>query len=228
MTSLSGLRRLSRPEPGPAAAAPGAGRDHAEGAPLERCELCSTEIAATHSHVADLQGQRLLCSCRPCYLLFTDEGAGAGRFRALPDASRRVVGAAISAGQWDALQIPVDVAFLFRQGDVRPWTACYPGPGGATESLLDLASWDDVLAENPVLGSAAPDVEAVLLRRDGGTVEAWLVPIDTCYSLVGLVRRDWVGFSGGEQVWAGIAAFFRGLDARSGSVDRHGRRAADG
>jgi hypothetical protein len=231
VTSLSGLRRLSRPD-GSAAAPETVGAaavgDHRDGATAEHCELCSTGIGAAHPHVADLQEQRLLCSCRACALLFAGDGSGGGRFRAVPRECRRVVGAAVSPLQWDALQIPVDVAFLFRRTGVEQWTACYPGPGGATESLLDLASWDGVLAENPVLAAAAADVEAVLLRRRGGTVDAWLVPIDTCYSLVGLVRRDWAGFSGGERVWAGIAAFFAGLGDRAVSVDRHGRRTADG
>jgi hypothetical protein len=51
--------------------------------------------------------------------------------------------------------------------------------------------------------------------------------IDTCYALDGLVRRDWVGFSGGEQVWAGIEEFFGGLGDRAVPVDRQGRRTAD-
>ena len=73
--------------------------------------MCGTPIGASHGHVADLEAQRLLCACRPCHLLFTGSGAGGGRFRALPETVRRVEGIAISAGQWDDLQIP------------RAWTA---------------------------------------------------------------------------------------------------------
>ncbi len=188
--------------------------------------MCSVTIDPTHGHVADLQAQRLLCTCRPCYLLFVGDRAAGGRFRALPETSRRVVDVAISHGQWDALQIPVDLAFLFRRQDNEGFAACYPGPGGATESLLDLASWDEVLAANPVLGEVEPDVEAVLLRRDGGSFACYLVPIDSCYELVGLVRRYWSGFSGGREVWDRIEEFFGALHARSAAVDRHGAVAA--
>ena len=214
---LSGLRRLSRPRP-PAAETP---------APREVCEMCSADIGAEHGHVADLQAQRLLCTCRSCYLLFTGGGAGGGRFRALPERSRRVVDVAISQGQWDALQIPVDLAFLFHRDGSAEFSACYPGPGGATESMLDLSSWDEVLAANPVLAGVQPDVEAVLLRRQGGSFECYLTPIDTCYALVGLVRRDWVGFHGGQEVWDRIGAFFDDLHRRSVPVATDGQGASD-
>lgn len=189
--------------------------------------MCGTPIEASHGHVADLEAQRLLCACRPCHLLFTGSGAGGGRFRALPETVRRVEGIAISAAQWDDLQIPVDLVFVFRQDSAEHHCACYPGPGGATESLLDLSSWDAVLADNPVLRSVQPDVEAVLLRRSEGVTEAYLVAIDICYALVGLVRRDWVGFGGGREVWDGIEAFFGDLRARSVAVSS-GREGACG
>ena len=59
-------------------------------------------------------------------------------------------------------------------------------------------------------------------------IEGYLVPIDVCYALVGLVRRDWVGLSGGRDVWAGIGAFFDGLRARSRTVSREGQAIAHG
>lgn len=210
---LAALRRLSRPPAPQERPAP----------PAEVCEMCGVDIGPTHGHVADLENQRLLCACRPCHLLFTGTGAGGGRFRALPQAIRRVAGISISDAQWDDLQIPVDLVFVFRQGTSEQHSACYPGPGGATESLLDLSSWDAVLEANPVLRSAEADVEAVLLRRSDAGSEGYLVPIDVCYALVGLVRRDWVGLSGGREVWAGIEAFFDDLRARSATVSRIGQ-----
>jgi hypothetical protein len=199
----------------------------ADGGPApEVCELCSVEIDSRHGHVADLQTQRLLCTCRSCFLLFTGSGAGAGRFRALPERSRRVDSVAISQGQWDALQIPVDLAFFFLQTGAESFAACYPGPGGATESLLDLGAWALVCEANPVLGQVEPDVEAVLLRRTDDAFECFLVPIDRCYELVGLVRQSWVGFSGGQEVWGRIDAFFAAIRAASQLVDRHGSAVA--
>ncbi|MFC6707449.1 DUF5947 family protein [Flexivirga alba] len=213
---LGGLRRLSRPAPEPPKAEPPEA--------VEVCEMCNAEIDAGHGHVADLQAQRLLCTCRSCYLLFTGRGAGSGRYRALPEDSRRITDPTISQGQWDALQIPVDLAFFFLQTGAASYAACYPGPGGATESLLDLGSWDDVLRANPVLAEVEPDVEAVLIRRKGSAFQLYLVPIDACYELVGLVRQSWSGFSGGQEVWGRIETFFDQLDSLSRSVDRQGRR----
>jgi hypothetical protein len=48
------------------------------------------------------------------------------------------------------------------------------------------------------------------------------VPIDVCYALVGLVRRDWVGLGGGKEVWRAIEAFFADLAGRSRPVSRGG------
>ena len=214
---LAALRRLNRsPAPG------------ARPVQAEVCEMYGVEVGPSHGHVADLENQRLLCACRHCHLLFTGTGAGGGRFRALPEVVRWVEGIAISEAQWDDLQIPVDLVFVFRQGAAVHHSACYPGPGGATESLLDLSSWDAVLEANPVLRIVEPDVEAVLLRRSRAGIEGYLVPIDVCYALVGLVRRDWVGLSGGREVWAGIEAFFGDLRKRSVAVSREGQATAHG
>ena len=35
-----------------------------------------------------------------------------------------------------------------------------------------------------------------------------LVPIDDCFSLVTLVRKEWRGLSGGTDVWPKIDGFF--------------------
>jgi hypothetical protein len=184
--------------------------------------MCSTEIGLQHGHVADVEAHRLLCTCRPCFLLFTNAGAGSGRFLAVPQDVRRVVDVAISEGQWAALQIPVELAFFLRQTGAENVGAYYPGPGGATESLLDLASWAEVLDANPVLAQAEPDVRAILLRRSTSGYACYLVPVDRCYELVGIVRQSWVGFHGGAEVWARVEGFFAGLDEESRPVDRTG------
>ena len=192
-------------------------------APGEQCEMCGEPIADQHNHVASLGERRLLCTCRACYLLFTQDGAGARRLRAVPERYRLARDFAFSQEQWDDLAIPVDLVFLFRQSalddpDQAPaLVGCYPSPAGATESQLDLRQWDELVAPNPVLADAQPDVEAVLVRRHGpGRFECFLVPIDACYELVGLVRMHWVGFQGGAEVWQHIDAFFDQLHERVG------------
>lgn len=219
MRSSSALRSLARGKPARPGPAEVLGRftagERARGAPGEQCELCAVPIGVNHPHVADVPDHRLLCTCRPCYLLFSTTAASRGHYRAVPETYRCCPGFAMSAGQWDALGIPVSLAFLFRQSDGDKWVAFYPSPGGATESLLDLAGWDEVVAANPVLGSLLHDVEAVLLRRTADDFECYLVPIDACYELVGLVRQYWQGFAGGEEVWQRIDDFFARVRDRS-------------
>jgi hypothetical protein len=177
-------------------------------APGEQCEMCTVPIGPQHAHIADVPDHRLLCTCRPCYLLFSTEAASRGHYRAVPENYRFNRDFSMSSAQWESLGIPVNLAFLFHQTDQDKNVAFYPSPGGATESLLDLASWDEVVAADPLLGKLIPDVEAVLLRRLDDGFECYLVPIDSCYELVGIVRQYWEGFAGGEEVWGRIDAFF--------------------
>ena len=121
----------------------------------------STATSSTSSSAA------CMCTCRGCYLLFTPDGAGGGRYRAVPDRyARRSPTSQLSPGQWDALQIPVSVAFFFVNSALDRVAAFYPSPAGATESLLSLDTWDEVVAANPELATLEPDVEAFLVRVD--------------------------------------------------------------
>ena len=36
--------------------------------PGERCDYCSAPMGPEHGHLIDIQGRRIMCSCRPCYL----------------------------------------------------------------------------------------------------------------------------------------------------------------
>ncbi len=189
-------------------------------APGERCEMCGEDIER-HSHVANLAERRLLCTCRGCYLLFTVPGAGGLRMRAVPERYRLVDDFAFTQEQWDDLAVPVDLVFLFRQSDIDPTkprqlVCCYPSPAGATESELDLTTWDDIVAANASFADVEPDVEAVLLRRDAASgFTCFVVPIDACYELVGVVRQYWSGFQGGTEVWQHIDEFFTDLYSRA-------------
>ena len=173
MSGLRSLRRIAEPKP-----------QRPEAPAEERCEFCGVDNGDRHGHVADVAQHRLLCVCRPCYLLFAPQGAGGGRYRGVGEDVRRVADLRVTASQWDGLKIPVDLVFFFRQTGVDHLLAFYPGPGGATESLLDLDAWGDLVTDNPVLDSTDEDVEAVLLRRLGDEFRCYLVPIDVCYELV--------------------------------------------
>jgi hypothetical protein len=49
----------------------------------------------------------------------------------------------------------------------------------------------------------------------GGAQQYYLVPIDECYKLVGLIRTNWRGLSGGAEVWVEIGQFFARLKERT-------------
>jgi hypothetical protein len=201
----SRLRRLATPlpEPPPQAAA------------AERCDLCTEPIAPEHRHVVDLHARSLLCACRACVLLLDRPGAGGDHFQLVPERRLRLDGFRLDDLRWASFRIPVDLAFFFRSTAVGRVTAVYPGALGATESELDLDAWAEVERDNPVLAELEPDVEALLVRRTDGRHEHYLVPIDECYSLAGVLRMHWRGFGGGGEVWREIDSFFDRLRAQS-------------
>ncbi len=185
---------------------------------VESCDLCVAEIPEDHQHVVNLESRGLLCACRACYLLFVDRGSGGGKYRAVPDEYRSLPSFAMTRGEWDALQIPVSVAFFFVNSVMDRVAAFYPSPAGATESLLPLEAWDRIVEANPAVADMVPDLEALLVRRTAEHSESYLVPIDACYELVGLLRMRWRGFDGGQDAHEAIDGFFTGLAERSTTV----------
>jgi hypothetical protein len=175
----------------------------------EFCEMCGVDVYDEHSHVVDIDSRRLLCTCRPCALLFTAAGAGRGHFRAVPDRYLTDPAVKLSGEVWEQLQVPVAIAFFFHNSVLDRIVAHYPSPAGATESLLDLSAWEAIWADNLLAAALLPDVEALVVRRDrAGDHDCYLIPIDACYELVGKVRMHWSGFDGGAEVKADLDAFF--------------------
>jgi hypothetical protein len=186
--------------------------------PDERCDLCGAPIPARHRHLLALSSRQLVCACRPCALLFDRGGAGNGRYRLVPERRLRLGDFAMSDLVWEELRIPVDMAFFVHSTAAGRVVALYPGPMGPAESQLELAAWRELEAANPILGDLEPDVEALLVHRARGARRYWLVPVDDCYELVGLIRTRWRGLSGGREVWQEIERFFEDLDRRARSA----------
>ena len=182
--------------------------------PREVCDLCGEPVEPGHRHLVDVAERRILCACRACTILFDRPGAGGGHLKLLPTRRRRLDGFHLDDAAWERLRIPVDMAFFFRSTPAERVLAFYPSPMGPTESLLELETWADLEAANPVLADMEADVEALLVSRARGMHEHWLVPIDDCYELVGLIRSRWKGLAGGEEVWEAIDRFFEDLATR--------------
>ena len=197
--SFSALRQLAR------GAAPRA---------AEHCDLCGEPLASDHRHLLDLVSRELLCACRACAVLFDRAASGAAR-RLVPTRYLRLAGFSLTDAQWESLRIPVNMAFFSHNTAAGRVTALYPGPMGATESLLALETWQELEARNPLLARMEPDVEALLVNRVRDAREYFLAPIDECYRLVGLIRLHWQGFSGGREVWTEIERFFTALRERA-------------
>jgi hypothetical protein len=213
MSAGSLLRKLAAPSSAPP-----------EGAEEERCEMCGELIAPTHRHLLDLNKRQLLCSCRACSLLFDNAAAGGTHYRLVPDRCLEIADFDLDNALWNSLSIPVGLAFVFDSSAAERPVAFYPGPMGATESALTLATWGDIVERNPVLAKMEPDVEALLVNRAQGLHDHWLVGVDKCYELVGLIRTRWKGFAGGEEVWQEIERFFGELRGQAKKVTREGER----
>ncbi|MGT2531667.1 DUF5947 family protein [Streptomyces nojiriensis] len=182
----------------------------------ETCELCGVAVAEdAHRHLVQTEQRALLCACTACALLFDRPGTATGRYRAVPDRYLADPDHPLDDGAWEVLQIPVGVAFFFRNAALDRLVALYPSPAGATESELDPETWQRVLGAGRLAGLLEPDVEALLLRRSEGRTECYLVPIDVCYELVGRMRLLWQGFDGGAEARAALAAFFAQVELRA-------------
>ncbi|MGA9529062.1 MAG: DUF5947 family protein [Terriglobales bacterium] len=180
----------------------------------EHCELCHAEVRSEHPHLAELGRRRIICACDACSILFS--GQSPAKFKRVPTRVRLLSDFHMTDAEWDGLLIPINLAFFFENSASSRVSAMYPSPAGATESLLPLESWNNILQSNPIVRQMEPDVEALLVNRVGAARNAsasehYIVPIDACYRLVGLIRLHWHGLSGGTEVWKQIGNFFSEL-----------------
>ncbi len=182
--------------------------------PVEQCELCGLALGPEHAHLLESATRKIMCSCEACSILF-DGGRPDARYRRIPRRIEKRDDFKMSDDQWESLHLPISLAFFCQSTAAKRVLAMYPSPAGATESLLSLESWKDLVAENPFLAELEPDVEALLVYRIGQTRQYFRVPIDECFRLVGLIRAYWRGLSGGTEVWEHIGLFFKSLDERS-------------
>jgi hypothetical protein len=173
--------------------------------PEERCDTCGARLQPDHPHNFEASTRRIRCACESCAILY------ASVYPRVPRRVKSLTNFQISDGEWDDLMIPISLAFFTYSTPARRTVALYPGPAGAAESLLRLDAWEQISAANPELNQMLPDVEALLVNRVGAPREYFIVPIDECYKLVGLIRLNWRGLSGGAAVWGEIKRFFDSL-----------------
>lgn len=128
---------------------------------------------------------------------------------------RELGGFRLSDDQWQALGLPIDLAFCYWSSVDGGAIALYPSPVGVIETRLPESPWDDIVAHNPALREMAADVEGLLVHRV--PTRAYprpaylLMPIDACYRLVGIIRAYWEGQTGGDELWNEIDGFLTRL-----------------
>jgi hypothetical protein len=178
----------------------------------EHCGLCHQVLAPHHEHLLDPRTRRLLCSCQACAILFNNPAA---QYKRVPKRVQFLADCEINDAEWDALMIPIGIAFFVKQsvdGNDRI-AAYYPSPAGPVESLLPLDAWQEIASRNPDVDHIESDTEALLVTR--AAHESFVLPIDECYRLVGLMRTHWKGLSGGTDVWKKIQQFFEAMKNRA-------------
>jgi hypothetical protein len=185
---------------------------------VEACEMCSKGLAERHQHLLDPVSRKLICACDACSILFSNQGQT--KYKRVPRRIRFLPDFRMTDSQWDGLMMPINMAFFFKSTPQNRVIALYPSPAGATESLLAFDTWDEIELVNPILLEMESDVEALLVNRIGhsrgfSNPEYYIVPIDECFKLVGLIRSRWNGLSGGTEVWREIGQFFGDLKAQS-------------
>lgn len=168
----------------------------------ERCDLCGEPIPDGHRHLLDTDSGAVMCACQACSLLFDRDAAGNGRYRQVPTRRRRLT--PIPTG---SLGVPVGLAFFVVRQDGTV-LAHYPSPAGPTRWEVDPQAWRDLLDRRGELRDLRTEVEALLVNTARGRQDHWLVPVDDCFRLVALVRREWRGLSGGSTVWPAMERFF--------------------
>jgi hypothetical protein len=191
---VDALRRFARPRPAPN---------------FEECDFCSVPLGPQHRHLLENGTRKIICACDACALRFDNV---IGKFKLIPRDTKRLPDFRLTDAQWESFSLPIALAFFYRDGTANRVVALYPSPAGATESLLPITSWENVVRENGILAEMQADVEALLVNRLNDAREYYLAPIDVCFELVGLIRMHWRGFNGGDKVWQEIEQFFARLN----------------
>lgn len=196
---ITRLRKVAAPRPHPVVEA-------------EKCDFCGKTILAEHRHFVDLSQMRFMCTCEMCAVTQAESGI----FKPLPQRYLYLKEFDMPEVLWQEFMIPVNMAYFVYNSTSKQTIAFYPAPAGATESKLGLTAWEKLEKRNPVLSKMAPDLEAFLANRLGPPPhEHYIVPIDCCYRLIGLVRASWEGIHGGPEVQEAIRKFFKELKAKS-------------
>jgi hypothetical protein len=178
--------------------------------PIEaHCDLCGTSMPEEHRHLLQLEERSLMCVCESCYAL----RSGEAEFRPTGSRVAWLDGFGMPDELWARFGIPIGLAFFLRTTDRV--VALYPSPAGATESDIDMTAWAELRRRNPELADLDSESEVLIVDRIATPHRYAIAPTDEAYRLVGLVKANWQGISGGSGVRDAVDRFFAELLERS-------------
>lgn len=178
---------------------------------IERCIFCGRDLPGDHRHLVDISSMKFMCTCEVCMITMVEKE----NFKTLPTRYHQLEGFNLPDGLWSDFLIPVNMAFFVENTARNGTVAYYPAPTGATESKLKMEPWNELQQLNPVLNGLIPDLEALLINRLDDSGQYYIVPIDSCYKLIGMIRMTWKGIFGGSEVNNVIREFFNELKQKS-------------
>ncbi len=178
------------------------------------CEVCNRLIPQTgHRHLLRLQTGQVVCACQHCTLLF--DASGQSQYQSIPTRIITLDRAMLGMEFWDAILSPVHlVGIVKRRGGQAE--IFYPSPAGAV-SGGPISREFLTLSVQKALNAMNDEVEVLLFADISGMTEGFLIPLDRFYELIGLLRLNWQGLSGGNDVSRCIRQFFDQLAQQTGS-----------
>jgi len=177
----------------------------------EHCDMCSVSIPDDHRHLLNLHERQIMCVCEGCWAM----RSGDADLRPVGHRTVWLEGFELPDDVWSEFRIPIGLALFMYSSVTECVVAMYPSPAGATESELHFESWGRLVALNPVLRRLEPDGEALIVNRMSDPPSFAIAPIDRCYMLVGLIKANWEGISGGAEVDRAVGRFFEELRAQA-------------
>lgn len=178
---------------------------------IERCSFCGRDLPGDHRHLVDISTMKFLCACEVCMITMVEKA----NFKTLPNRFLDLKAFNLPNELWSDFLIPVNMAFFVKNTERDGTVAYYPAPTGATESKLKMEPWNELQKLNPVLNDLIPDLEALIINRLDDSGQYYIVPIDSCYKLIGMIRMTWKGIFGGSEVNNVIRNFFSELKEKS-------------
>lgn len=155
------------------------------------CPLCSADMELSSNHLFEVAIREVVTVCDDCALKY--ERLPGGPLKSIPRETRPLLDFRMPHSI-SAIQFKGNVTFLFYSTATAKIMSICPTANGPVESTVSREIWKQLIEANPVLQEMRPDVEALLMTGNEDLREFFVAPIDVCYDLVKMFRKDWRDF----------------------------------